>query len=326
MGSPLDGATRMAGLFDSRYFELAAGNGEVYRIFIGGPLSSFVAGPEGAARKHPVVYVLDGKLNFAMVHAQVQTLSALNQLPPAYVVGIGYAGDESFFQKDVLLRMGDLTPDKGGAYEAAMLELNDAQISSAKIGRAASFLAFLVEELKPLLEASLPIEAGDTTIVGNSLSGLFPTWVLLHAPESFQRYVIISPAWWWNGYEVWEWEEHYAKVHKRLPCKVFVGAGGLEIADKHRVNILRMQEFVSDPDARERFSRYIALANSIGWPEMAELLPRFAKLMRRRNYRDCTWTVMNFPEETHESIPGPGFSRGLRFVFDSWKPRDGASS
>ena len=303
----------MRGLNDCHYVETtAASNGQAYRIFVGGPLSTH------ADQRYPVIYVLDGKLNFAMVHAQCQLLSAMGQMPPAFVVGVAFAGDETFFAKDSALRQRDFTPNHGGSRESAMRILND-QGDTVTSGGARAFLGFLRDELKPAIEAGYPVDAGDATIIGHSLSGLFPSWVLFHEPETFQRYVLVSPSWWWNDYEIWRWEDQYAKTHRDLPVKIFATAGGLETAVNHQALIQRMAAAAA-PDIRRRFDDYIDLADKSGWPQMAEIIPEFQARLKAREYTGLDLTAVVLPEENHESIPGVAFSRGLRFVFGSWRP------
>jgi uncharacterized protein len=309
----------MKGLHDSRYYDVVArSNGEAYRIFVGGPLLPFVGEPEGGEdTRHPVVYVLDGKLNFAMVHAQVQTLSAMRQMPPAFVVGVGYAGDENFFEKDGFRRQGDLTPNAGGEIEAEMKAMNRAV--GVIHGGASAFLAFLCDELKPALEAACPASQTDTTLLGNSLGGLFPSWVLFHEPDRFQRYVIVSPSWWWNDYEVWAWEAAYAAARQDLPATVFATFGGLETSEKHKAILERSMQ-LSEGEARKAMEKTLVRSDKAGWMRGAELIPEFQAKLESRGYPGLDLTTLILPDETHESIPGGGFSRGLRAVFGSWKP------
>lgn len=314
----LDAGTTMVGLHASRFHKVTfPTTGVAYRVFVGGPVSV------EANRKYPVVYVLDGKLNFAMVHAQCQLLSALGQIPPVVVVGLAYHGDENFFEKDVISRLRDLTPNEGGVLEAAMWGLNGAGDSMIP-GGASEFLRFL-DELRPALEVRYPIDPADATILGNSLGGLFSSWVLFHEPDAFQRYVIVSPAWWWNNYEIWRWEARYAANHDTLKASVFVTAGGFETAAAHQAMIERMAA-AAEGTAREHFGRYLAAAQTQGWPRMAEITPEFSAQIEARHYADLDLAVLNLPDETHESIPGAGFSRGLRFVFGAWRPDAGVST
>jgi predicted alpha/beta superfamily hydrolase len=312
----------MAGLYESHYFDtIAASNGRDYRVFVGGPLGQSpvaTASIPGSAKdhRHPTIIVLDGKLNFAMVHAQVQILCALRQLPPAFVIGIGYAGDESFFESDAILRQADLTPNQGGEREKLLREANGA--SAVAHGGASKFLQFLSDELLPGLADSIAIDLQDLTILGNSLGGLFGTWALFNGSNVFNRYILVSPSFWWNDYEVWEWEAEYAAVNSDLSAKVFLTAGGLETASGHRNQLVRLQA-AHLPDKVASLENMIKYSDEHGWPQMAELTLPFERQLAFRNYQSLELNALNLPEETHESIPGAGFSRGLRAVFGSWK-------
>jgi predicted alpha/beta superfamily hydrolase len=312
---PVQGVT-MNGLWKSHYFEMtAAANAECYRIFVGAPNPPFFGDAPGPDARYPVILVLDAKLNFAMVHAQVQTMSALGQLPPAYVVGIGYAGDESFFEKDAFRRQADLTPSRGGDREALLASSNRG--GDIVHGGAGRFAAFLRGELLPLLRDSHPILADDVTILGNSLGGLFPSWMLFHEPGAFRRYVIVSPSLWWNNYEVWSWEEAHAARHDDLSANVFITFGGLETAAHHRATVERAIAAATG-DLRKTLEATLANADAAGWPLGAELIPEVEARLGQRAYPGLALTTMILPDETHESIPGAGFARGLRSVFGSW--------
>lgn len=314
---PMRGVT-MTGLWNSRYFEMTAtANGECYRVFVGAPNPPFFGHAPNPGARYPVILVLDAKLNYAMVHAQVQTMSALGQLPAAYVVGIGYAGDESFFEKDAFRRQADLTPNRGGDREALMAAANRAD--DVVHGGAGKFLAFLRDELLPFLREIHPILPDDATLLGNSLGGLFPSWVLFHDPGSFRRYVIVSPSLWWNDYEVWSWEAGYAAHHDDLPAHVFIAFGGLETAKNHRATVERAMDAATG-NLRKVLETTFANADEAGWALGAELIPKIEARLKRRDYPGLRLTTMILPDETHESIPGAGFSRGLRSVFGSWKP------
>lgn len=307
----------MNGLFDSSYVDWVAGtNGEAYRIFVGGPTLPFL-GTENRSpdSRLPIVYVLDAKLNFAAVHAQVQMLSAMRQLPPAYVVGIGYAGDAPFFELDAFRRQGDLTPNEGGIQEAEVKTMNRAD--GIVHGGASAFFRFLVEELQPSLEVLFPVDRSDATLLGNSLGALFPSWVLFHDPGAFKRYVMVSPSWWWNDYEIWRWEEDWARNHNNLEAVAFACFGGLETSDEHKKIALHALQLASG-DARAALEATIARSDNDGWMQGAELIPRFRATLEAREYPGLRLNTTVMPGETHESIPFCGFSRGLRSVFGQW--------
>ena len=89
-------------------------------------------------------------------------------------------------------------------------------------GGAATFLGFLREELIPFIDSTYRTVPGDRAIAGHSLGGLFIAYVLTHAPETFQKYSVGSPALWFDD-EVWQkWEAEYAAAHRNLPARIYI--------------------------------------------------------------------------------------------------------
>ena len=269
-----DRRVEMQGLPAASYVDwVSERNGEAYRLFVGGPMPAyFTSGSETEAQSFPVIYVLDAKLHFASVYAQVQILSATRLMPPAYVVGIGYAGDYSFFAKDATRRHADFTPNEGGEQEADLKAMNLA--AGITHGGADAFLRVLMKEVRPALEAQLPIDGANSALLGHSLSGLFASWVLFHYPDAFRRYVIASASWWWNDYEVWRWEDAWARQHDDLAASVFACFGELETAGEHR-NLAMRALAHADRDGKAAIEATIARADKRGWVQGAELIPRF---------------------------------------------------
>jgi predicted alpha/beta superfamily hydrolase len=62
----------------------------------------------------------------------------------------------------------------------------------------------------------------------HSLGGLFALYVLFHFPETFQAYLVSSPAIWWDREVVWRFEENYRCDQLALNVRVFLTAGLLE--------------------------------------------------------------------------------------------------
>jgi predicted alpha/beta superfamily hydrolase len=102
---------------------------------------------------------------------------------PPLVVGIGYAGEADF---DVPARRRDYTPgDADAAPEAGE-------------GGADRFLAFIEDELKPLIATRYLIDRGRQALFGHSFGGLFVAHVLLTRPAAFSTYLASSPSLWWQ--------------------------------------------------------------------------------------------------------------------------------
>ena len=61
-------------------------------------------------------------------------------------------------------------------------------------GGGAAFEAFILDELKPLIESRYPVDRDRSVLIGHSLGGLFATTVLANHPEAFGGYLILSPS------------------------------------------------------------------------------------------------------------------------------------
>ncbi len=63
-------------------------------------------------------------------------------------------------------------------------------------GHAERFQAFLLNELKPFIEANYPVDPAQAVLFGHSDAGVFATEMLARAPDAFSGYVIASPGLW----------------------------------------------------------------------------------------------------------------------------------
>jgi predicted alpha/beta superfamily hydrolase len=294
-------ATVMNGLLESEYFDLASESvGDTFRIFVARP-------PFHGARRYPVILAGDGNVTFPLVTSIQRTLAFGSNVPAAYIVGIGYPTESGFMQA-VQKRNRDYVPTDGGEYARVILG------SNVETG-AARFLLFLTNELMPELRARYSIDADESTFIGSSLGGLFGTWVLLTAPSTFRRYVLASPALFWNDEEMWRWEEECACTHDDIQATVFIGVGALETPAATRQNAVDIVD--RSPLLRDRAKATIAWCDDHGWPRAAEIVPEFAAKLRSRGYSSLRIHSRNMPDETHLSAPPVVISRGLRYVFSS---------
>ena len=300
----LASAISMNGLPDAEYHDVRSAHvADTFRVFVGHP-SQMEAG-----KNYPVIYVLDGNLLFASVHAMQKGMAITWELPQAFIIGIGY--DTSDFPGISAKRNRDLSPTDGGEHRA--LFPSDPRYP---FGGAAAFLTFLMEELKPAIEQRYPVDPADCTIVGSSFGGLFASWLLLTQPSIFQRYVLCSPALWWQGEKIWEWVAHCEVARSELPARVFVTAGGLETIEETK----RLMHNLSKRGGRSKFlaERLVAFYEHQGWPRMAEITPEFASRLQSCNFRGLNVLCHNLPDETHMSAWPAEISRGLRYVFETW--------
>jgi ferri-bacillibactin esterase len=296
--------TVMNGLLESEFFDLASKSvGDTFRIFVARPLFS-------GAGQHPLILAADGNAAFPLVTSIQRMLALGSKVPAAYVVGVGYPTESGFLQA-IQKRNRDYVPTDGGKSARVILG------TKVEVG-APGFRLFLTQELMPELRARYAIDADAPTFIGSSLGGLFGAWVLLTAPSTFRRYILASPALFWNDEEVWHWEEECARTHDDIQAAVFVGAGALETPAATRQNAWDMAE--RSPLLRDRAKATIAWCDKHGWPRASELAPEFAAKLHSRRYAGLRLHCQNIPDETHVSVSPFVISRGLRYVFGSCGP------
>jgi hypothetical protein len=133
---------------------------------------------QGAARC-PVLYMPDGGMDedFPHILGSLDVSIKNHIIRPVILVGI--ANTE---------RRRDLVGPTSVAAE---------QKASPHAGGAQRFRRFLREELKPAIAARYRV-APDSTIIGESLAGLFVLETLLVEPDLFDGYIAVDPSGWWN--------------------------------------------------------------------------------------------------------------------------------
>jgi predicted alpha/beta superfamily hydrolase len=120
-----------------------------------------------AARRYPVLYLLDGERMFDWVCPVIQFMADNYQIPELIVVGIPH-----------LDRGKDLSPAAG-----------DKELR----GEGTRFSQFLIQELMPAIEGRYRT-ASFRLLVGHSLAGAFAMDNFLRQPQTFQAYVAIDPS------------------------------------------------------------------------------------------------------------------------------------
>ncbi|MEM7048508.1 MAG: alpha/beta hydrolase-fold protein [Acidobacteriota bacterium] len=274
--------------------------GQDLKLFVARPFRPPVA-DDG---KFPVLYLLDAEMSFPLVQQIVLSLQSGFEMPPVLIVGIGYPGG---FRENSVRRTRDYTPTPDPVFTKFARRWGGSDGTS---GEAASFLRFIREELKPFVEASYPANPDDATIFGASFGGLFATYALLEAPDTFQRYVIGSPSLWWDKRVIFELEKQYAAAHENLHARVFIGAGGHETDEHEREQLAKLPEAVRRPVLD--FQKAID-----GAAQMVEAIEPFVATLAGRNYPGLDLTLHVFPGETHGSVQPMVASRGLKTVFAS---------
>ena len=237
--------------------------------------------------KYPVVYVTDAGSNFIGLMGSLPLMQFVNDLPSFVLVGIDYKSPNSM--DSMSLRNRDLTPTNDKIWMAAqkdMYKIFGEDLPQVEAGGAKYFLDFINDEIKPFINKKYYVDTTDQTYCGFSLGGLFGLYTLFNSSDSFKRYVIGSPSFWWDDRHILKVEEEYAKKNKNLSAKVFMSTGDLE---------------EEGGDNFKMISNMKALSNTL----------------LSRNYKGLDLETVIFEDETHCSAVSATLNRGLRNVFKS---------
>lgn len=127
---------------------------------------------------YPVIYLLDGSANEDFIHVTglVQFLTTIQKMPESIIVGIANV-------------------DRKRDFTFPTTNLQD-QKDFPTSGSSEKMLLFIENELLPYVKKHY--RTNSSTLVGQSLGGLFVTETLLKKPELFNNYIIVSPSLWWD--------------------------------------------------------------------------------------------------------------------------------
>jgi len=176
-------------------------NNATYPIFVSLP-SSY----NSSDKVYPVVYMLDAYSSFGIVTQMAKLLAFNNELPELIIVGISSEGGSKEFNYN---RARDYTP--------TLIQPENLPESSRSLvpasGGASKFLNFIINELIPFIEPKYRINNNDRTLIGHSLGGLFVGYTLLQEQSIFYRYVMISPALFWDNNFLLKQENKIGRAH-----------------------------------------------------------------------------------------------------------------
>ena len=224
-------------------------------------------------RAYPTLWVTDNSLELMQA---ALTGDSLGFAPELIVVAVGAPGDTNAaeFQRR---RSYEFIPDK------SLMGPMFAPMPAEAIGGAPGFLDFLVNQLRPMLAEEYRMDLDDQGYAGHSGGGQFGLYVLLNKPESFDKYIISSPA----AYQPWlDMEERWHENNKDLKAKVFLSAGEAEAA--HPV-----------------------------WSasQIVSTVATMAERLTVRRYPSLELTVRIFPDEDHLTVMPIAYTRGIRVLW-----------
>ncbi len=171
----------------------------------------------GKPQEKPVaaVYILDGDAMFVTAANNAMLSGVIGEIAPAYFIGV------AFPDQDITTWLKARTADLIHVDVSAK-----PQGKNMASGKGDIYQRFLVEELRPAINARYPVDPKRTVLAGYSLGGLFATHILVNTPDAFQDYLIGSPS-------IWVEPELIAQVAKLGPLdpskRVFVSVGENEV-------------------------------------------------------------------------------------------------
>jgi hypothetical protein len=254
--------------------------GKEYRILVALP-----TGYAESKETYPVLYVLDADMYFGTIAETVRALAAFKKLlsieaPDMIVVGIGYPIESARCYTNWDMAK---PSEYAGARAKDLTSTEEATMEGWPSGGASDFMAFIRDDLKPLINSNYRANPEDSTIYGHSLGGLFGLYVLFHRPDTFNRYIVLSPSLWWGKKVTLDYERIYANEHAGLPARLFLSVGSLE----RPIDLQNLQEFV--------------------------------QILQKRNYKGLEWASYICEGENHLTALQAATPRAILSIFSSPK-------
>lgn len=265
---------------------------ELFEIHVQVPLSR-----NDVEERFPVLYITDSSKG--VLFDEISSGLQLGGHVPRFIsVAIGYKLDHRL--SGLAVRRRDLTPSYWNLYTengevitsgldkliSGIKPIPDAQNS----GGADEFLNFIKNELIPYIDNNYPTIPGDRAYYGHSLGGLLGLHALIEAPDLFSKFVLSSPATFWDDELILKSAQAFSNTSAMLNHRLYLGVGALEevgvqaAGDRYVTNIFRLES-----------------------------------IFRSGNISGLEVMTQVFPDESHLSVGSMAFSRGLRFIYD--KPR-----
>jgi len=230
---------------------------------------------EGDA-SYPLMVTLDADYQFAIASNQIEHLAGRGQAPEMIVVSIGYAYDPDDTHAYRLNRSRDYTP-------AHTMEEGYGPEYQKHSGGGPTFATFIENEVFALLSARYRIDAKERIFVGHSYGGLFGAYLLLSRPTLFNRYILVSPSFWYKD------KMMLAAAKKAKPqtrkTYLYMGVGSWE--------------------------------NQPGRATMVDDLKAFDEILEARDDPNLIIETRVFDDETHASIYPSVLSTGVRHLFQT---------
>lgn len=282
-------------------------NGRRYTAFIALPLSTQPPPTKG----YPVLYVLDGNTLFGTAVDAARSFVKSGVV----VVGIGYPLDDPAATGATArlpvtnpaeqLRAANIAAELWRDHDLTLPASDDFikrrpgfGITRDNVGGLDDFLSMIERDLKPKVEALVPIDRANQALFGHSFGGLAVVRAMFTQPSAYRAFIAASPSVYWNDGAVLAGEADFvAKVRsKSVAPRVLITVGGDESnvppgASASAIDGIRLRRTVDN--ARDLAARLGSVSGGPGY--------RVAGVV--------------FADESHVSVQQAAISRGVRFAF-----------
>jgi uncharacterized protein len=193
--------------------------GTTHRLSINLPADYATSG-----KTYPVLYVLDGTWNFAMLAGIQDSLYYGRRIPAVITVALDY--DLSYGEL-LQRRERDFTPSASEKHPGS--------------GQAPELLAFFETELIPFIDHTYRTDPQNRALLGHSYGGLFGVYAWVERPRLFQRIAASSPSLHWDDEVLTRRIKDGRHPPADSPARLHLAVGGDEHPD-HVAAILRFAE------------------------------------------------------------------------------------
>lgn len=270
---------------------VSAENGATYRVFI--------YRPHGDAPKEgwPVIYMTDGN---AVIGTAVDVMRAQADYPsgtnvaPGVIVTIGYPVDAAY---DPLRRSWDLGVPPGKTYPPFY-----ENTPPVKTGGTEGFITFIEDQIKPMVEATVPIDRKRQALFGHSFGGLFVLYSLFTRPSAFTTWIAASPSIYWEDRAIEQFYPAFAAApDTNAGAALYLSCGAYETE-----NLAPFQ--IGAPDAAERLAQKKVTLNDVLAIEMRDRLNNLPG-------RPISASFELYSGETHMSVLPVAVNRAIQHAF-----------
>jgi len=154
-------------------------------------------------------------------------------------------------------------------------------------GGAENFRKFIEKDLFPFIQLNYRTDTTDRAVFGYSFGGLFGAYTLFKEPQMFDRYLLLSPSLWWNNKIVFT----YIPDNISSPAVLYMTTGELE-------------------NVKEHFGQ-----------SMVDQQNELEEILKQGTYNNLEMKFEIQDNETHRTIFGTGFTKGLRFIYSGFNEK-----